>query len=152
MVEAGEGKRRRRRRRWPWVLLALVLFIVFVPWIPYSPYCRYDNFRKLEGKLSDAFREAMTKMLHAKDVPFVEIGGVILLRFRDWGYQTGFVSIAQDVAIISLVYEKFGADVDAIPEHVKAFRSGDNKYDERDCDFIRAVAIEWETGPQAAAD
>ena len=151
MTEADKG--RKKCRPWPCVLLALVVLSVFVPWIPYSPYCRYDNFRKLEGRLSDSFLESMAVSLEVRDVPFIEIDGVIFLRFLDWGYETSKVSLAQILAIRKLTYEEYGADLDAIPEHVKAFLHGDNDHkEEDDCDLTRAVAIEWETGPQAAAD
>ena len=147
-------KERKRRgcRPWPCVLLALVLFSVFAPWIPYSPYCRYDDFRKLEGRLSDAFLSSMTFSLEVNYVPFFEIGGVILLRFRDWGYETSNVSRAQRLAIARLFSERLRTDVGAIPEHVKAFLHGDNEYNEDDCHVTRAVAIEWETGSQAVAE
>ena len=150
MTEAEKG--RKWCRPWPCVLLALVLFGVFVPWLPYSPYCRYDDFRKLDGKLSDAFLKSMTFSLEVNYVPFFEIGGVILLRFRDWGYETSNVSRAQRLAIARLFSERLRTDVGAIPEHVKAFLHGDNEYNEDDCHVTRAVAIEWETGSQAVAE
>ena len=127
----------------------MVLFNAFVPWIPYSPSC---HFRKVEGKLSDAFLKAMTESLEGNLVPFIEIGGVILLRFRLWGDQLDMVSKAQDMAIESLVDEEFGADPDAIPQHVEAFRIGELGFNSGNCDLIRAVAIEWETGPQGTAE
>ena len=150
MTEADKGRKRRRRRRWPWVLLALVSFGVFVPWVPYSPVC--GDFRTVEGELSNAFRKAMTVELEDNGVPSIEIGGVILLRSNLWGDQYDWVLRAQRLAIESLLYEKYGTDLDAIPEHVEAFRIGELGFNSSNCDLVRAVAIEWETGPQWTAE
>ena len=126
----------------------MVFFAIIVPSTPYSPEC---NFRAIEGKLSDAFLEAVRRAMSARRVPFLQIGDVILLPFPEWCCNGDRLREVRNKAVESLLYEKYGADPDAIPEHVEAFRIGELGFNRYNCNLIRAVAIEWETGPQEGA-
>ena len=131
------------------IMLVLIAAVVWVPLVPYSPECE-DPRTGLNDVgavwLTPAYRKEFTDGLRILDVPNISIGGLVLVRVWDW------LDAAADAllntsgkALYALVDADWGADTSSLPPNVQELVARHTRSDgwiQRDCDLMRAVAIE----------
>ena len=166
-------RRAARKYRWPGLFLLLGLYVVlFVPIVPFRVPCSDGGFRTVSGQVVYPYGEALLRELALLNVDYsVHFGpdhqlqptsgfdrwirrlvnwqsGTIRIRLLDW-LDDNDVRLASSRAILSLLFEDYGADLDAIPDHVNAILEAGVKgpYLHSDCELVRAVAIDWHGKP-----
>ena len=75
--------------------------------------------------------------------------GSMRIRLGDWLYGENELINASSRAVISLLFEEYGADPDKIPDHIKEMlKAGlEGPYVHADCALVRAVAFDWHKKP-----
>lgn len=95
------------------VLLAVLLLAVLSIWVPLMPYSPYCSGRHFIGPvfLAPGFRIQFTNKLRSRDVAFIHVDGLVLVRFWDWFADPDDRLInASNKAVSSLVDPAWGAD------------------------------------------
>lgn len=129
------------------VLAFLTLAIVYVPLIPYSSYCL--GTRSVGAVvLAPAFRAEFIAYLSLFEVPYIRVGGLVLVHFWDWlDDPDDWLINASNKSLYLVVDPLFGANVDVtqLPKHVRDLIA-ESEREHGDirptCELVRAVAIE----------
>ena len=126
-------------------LAAMALAVAYVPLIPYSPYC-WGKESVGAVVLAPAFRAKFTDLLCSWDVPYIRVGGVVLVRLWDGLDDPDDELInASNKSIYSFLEPLYGADVTQLPPHVRHLVAESEREHGRmwpTCELVRAVAIE----------
>ena len=151
----------------------LALFIaIYLPIVPFRAPCYDGDFRTVPGTIVNPYKRALLKYFRQLAVDHsVHYGALPALgpakepetvfgEIADWQQGTVRITVwdwlddndagqASTWAILSLVFEDYGADLEAIPEHVKEILKAGVKgpYVMTDCALVRAVAVEWRDKP-----
>ena len=96
--------------------------------------------------LAADYRKEFTDGLLISDVPYIAIGGLVLVRVWDWldGSADSLINTSGK-ALYAPVDANWGADASSLPPHVQELVARHTRSDgwiQRDCELMRAVAIE----------
>ncbi len=167
-------RRLARRAIWPFLFLLVAFYVVlFVPIMPYRVSCYDGDTYWLEETPVYPYTGALlwelavlkvdytthfgpryvwkpkTDMERLADDVLNWQAGVIRIRLGDWLYGEDELILANSRAVISLLFEGYGADPDKIPNHIKELLGGEleGPYVHADCALVRAVAFDWHRRP-----
>lgn len=138
-----------KRYRLMLIMLVLIVMGVWVPLVPYSPECEDPRIGLSDVSgvwLAPAYHKEFTAGLRISDVPYIAIGGLVLIRVWDWldGAADALINTSGK-ALYALVDADWGADASRLPANVQELLARHTRRDgwvQRDCELMRAVAIE----------
>jgi hypothetical protein len=137
------------RRRGVVVTVAAMLGVIFLPLVPFTPQCRApDGNWGLLGAfyMAPAYRRHVTYYFRMFDVPYLQVGGVVLIPSWIWlsGGPDDELINASNKPYLDLLTKGWDDRPD-LPEHVKALMKESRAtygHLEDTCELVRAVAIE----------